>query len=129
MNLIEQFSQMLRIDAIINRKGTGTAQELAERLGISRRSVFNYLDKLRCYGAEIDYCPVRKSFFYVNDKRPQLPIISKQNANKIQGGESFYNFFPRVQVFCTPTFDLCNKLINTEELNDASGFRFSGLGY
>ena len=129
MNLLEQLSLLERLDNLINRKNTGTAQEMAERLDISRRSVFNYLEKLRYYGAEIDFCPIRKSFIYVNENKPQLPIISKLNAKKIQGGESFITFFSRVQDSCTPSFDLCDRLINTEEQNDAGGFGFSKFGY
>jgi biotin operon repressor len=129
MNLIEQLEMLERLDKIIERKGTGTADELALRLKISRRSVFNYLDKLRYYGAEIAFCNTRKSFYYVDDVKPTLPILSKQNSRKIGGGQIFLNNFARVQDFCTPTYDLCNKLINNEEGNDAGGFRYLGFGY
>ena len=30
-----------------------------------------------------------------------------------------------MQIFCIDTSDICNKLTNTEEQNDAGGFRFS----
>jgi biotin operon repressor len=129
MTFIEQLELLQRIDAFINRKGTGTAAEFAERLKVSRRSIFNYLDTLRRLGAEIDYCEHKQSYFYRDNKRPHLPTITKQNANKISGGESFLYYFSEVQNFCTPTSDLCIKLKNTEEQNDAGGFRFSPFGY
>ena len=129
MNLLEQLEMLERLDKLIERKGTGTAEELAIRLGICRRSVFNYMEKLRFYGAEIAFCPTRKSFYYVEDIRPTLPILSKQNSRKIGGGKIFLNNFAGVQNFCTPTFDLCNRLISTEEGNDAGGFRYLGFGY
>jgi biotin operon repressor len=126
MTFIEQLELLERMDAVINRKGTGNATELAQRLKVSRRSVFNYLDTLRRMGADIDYCEHRQSYYYKEDKRPQLPTITKQNANKITGGESFLYYFSEVQNFCTPPSHLCTKLINTEEQNDAGGFRFLG---
>jgi hypothetical protein len=35
---------MQRMYNLINRKGTGLAEEFADRLGICRRSVFNYFE-------------------------------------------------------------------------------------
>ncbi len=121
MTVFNQLALMERMDNLINRKGTGTADELAERLGICRRSVFNYFDKLRERGAEIEFCSQKNSFIYTNDQRPDLPIITKRNADKLRGGKSFLNFFSRVQVFCTPDFDLCTKLKDKEEPDDEAG--------
>jgi biotin operon repressor len=126
MTFIEHLELLERMDAVINRKGTGNATELAQRLKVSRRSVFNYLDTLRRLGADIDYCEHRQSYFYIEDKRPQLPTIAKQNAKKTTGSKNYDYYFLEVQNFCTPTSDLCTKLINTEEQNDAGGFRFWG---
>jgi hypothetical protein len=121
MTIFNQLALMERMDNFINRKGTGTADEFADRLGICRRSVFNYFDKLRYYGAEIEFCSEKNSFIYTDDQRPSLPIIPKQNTNKLRGGESFLNFFSGVQVFCTPAFDLCTKLKDNEEHDDEAG--------
>ncbi len=129
MTYWERTFLMHRIDAIINRKGTGTADELAEKVGISRRNVFYYFEKLREFGADIDFCPHRKSYIYKDDKKPTLPIMSKSNSDKIRGGENIFAFFTGVQNFCTPTNDLCNKLTNHEEQNDAGSFDFSRFGY
>ena len=129
MKLFEQLATLDRLDKLIQRKGTGTAEELAERLNVCRRSVFNYLDKLRDYDAEIAFCPERKSFYYVDDKTPNLPIITKQNLRKLNGGESFLFNFERVQNFCTPTYDLCSRLNNNGQQNDAGGFGCVALEY
>jgi hypothetical protein len=115
MTLIEKLEQLEQMDSIINRKGTGTADELAERLGMCRRSVFYNFDKLRYYGADIVFCYARNSYVYVDDIRPKLPIVPKQNAKKLRGGKTFLNFFSRVQDFCTPASDLCTKLKDNEE--------------
>jgi len=128
MTYIERLQLLERIDGFLKRKQTGTADELAERLGICRRSVFNHFTSLRNMGAEIDYCDYRKSYFYVNDKKARLPIVPKSNSDKLYGGESFLNFFSGVQNFCTPMNDLCNRLTNNEGQNDAGGFRFLGFG-
>jgi hypothetical protein len=93
MALIEQLQLLDRIHGLIVRKGTGTARELASLLGISRSSVFNYFDYLRQLGAEIDYCEFRKSYYYVDNKRPRFHVFSKQESDTIQGGKIIFNFF------------------------------------
>ena len=93
MTLIEQLQLLHRIDKLITRRGTGTAKELGSLVGISRSSVFNYFDTLRSFGAEIDYCELRKSYYYVDNKRPRFHVFSKQESDTIQGGKTFFNFF------------------------------------
>jgi hypothetical protein len=93
MAFIEQLQRLQRMDGLIHRKGTGTAQELGSLVGIARSNVFNYLDILRSLGAEIDYCEFRKTYFYANNTRPRLSIISASNSENLQGGKTFFNFF------------------------------------
>jgi biotin operon repressor len=94
MNFIEQLQLLDRIDKLIARKGTGSARDLASKLGISRSSIFNYLDYLRQLGAEIEYCDVRRSYYYVNNQRPQFKVFSKSDSEHFYGGKIFFNFFP-----------------------------------
>lgn len=53
-----------RIDYLIRIKGTGSARELADKLGISRRNVYYYLDLMKNHGAPIRFCHSRQSFYY-----------------------------------------------------------------
>ena len=75
MTFTEHLRLLQRIDGLIHHKRTGTADALAELLGISRRSTFNYFKDLRVLGADIDYCSDRKSYIYVGNSRPQLPTM------------------------------------------------------
>ena len=124
MTYFDKLRLLERMDGFLSRKRTGTAEEFAETLGICRRSVFYNFDTLRDMGAEIDFCEHQKSYFYVDDKRPHFPVISKSNSDKLRGGENFSNFFLGVQDFCTPTDDLCSRLINNEKQSGAGGFEF-----
>jgi hypothetical protein len=110
------------MNSLISRKGTGTADELAERLGICWRSVYNYIDKLRMYGADIEFCHERNTYFYTDDIQPRLPIVSKLNSRDIHGGESYLINILEVHVFCTSSLDLCIRYSNHHEQNNASGF-------
>ena len=48
----------------IKRECTGDADELAEKLGVSRRTLFNYMEAMRIDGHTINYCRYRKTYYF-----------------------------------------------------------------
>lgn len=64
MNFIEKIE---RLDLKIREGSTGNAAQLAEKLGTSKRSVFNYLKWMKDRGAPITYSRIRKSYVYEHD--------------------------------------------------------------
>ncbi|MBT1689703.1 helix-turn-helix domain-containing protein [Dawidia soli] len=66
MNFTEQLKRLKRVDYYIHT-GTGTADFIASKMGISRRTFFNDLQKLRDMGAEIDFDKSRKCYRYGNN--------------------------------------------------------------
>ena len=72
MTFVEQLHLVRRLHYLIQTKATGCPQNLATRLGISRASVFKYLDELRNLGAEIHYLRDRQSYQYENNFKLQL---------------------------------------------------------
>jgi len=61
---IDALNRLQRIDYLIRIKGTGTADKLAEKLGVSRRNVYYYLELMKNHGAPIKFCHSRQSFYY-----------------------------------------------------------------
>jgi predicted DNA-binding transcriptional regulator YafY len=61
---IDALNRMQRIDYLIRIKGTGTPSQLAHRLGMSKRSVFDYLNLMKNFGAPIKFCSSRQSYYY-----------------------------------------------------------------
>jgi hypothetical protein len=64
MSYIEFLQKIEKLKRQIERENTGTAEELAERLCFSRRTLFNYLDLLKDEGHSIKYCRTRKTFYF-----------------------------------------------------------------
>lgn len=64
----------MRMDILIQKKRTGTPNEFAEKVGVSRSSIFRYIQEMKVsFRAPIDYCDIRKSYRYreefsLNDK-------------------------------------------------------------
>lgn len=63
-NVLERLE---RIDHLIRIKGTGTPADLANRLHISQRSVYQYLNLMREMGAPIKFCPFRETYYYIEE--------------------------------------------------------------
>lgn len=60
----ETLRRIKMIDHLIKIKGTGTAEALGDRLGISRASVYEYLNLMKDNGAPIKFCKFRQSYYY-----------------------------------------------------------------
>ena len=72
MSLTTYHEKMQRIDDLISRGATGTPQELADKMGLSKRMVFVYLQAMRDSGLFIRYCRFSKSYLYTDDQRLEI---------------------------------------------------------
>ncbi len=75
MKFIQQLELLDRLDGLIHRRSTGTPAQLARRLNVSERTVYNLLDAMRALGAEVTYCRERQSYFYEYRVRIQLEAV------------------------------------------------------
>lgn len=85
MRFIEKLQVIERVDGLIRRKATGTADELSTKLGVSRRTVYEIINVMKKMDAPIDYCPNRKSFYYRYECDLSIGFVSN---DKIKGGKT-----------------------------------------
>ena len=57
--------RMEKLQWYIKRECTGSADELAKKIDISRRTLFYYLEILRDEGSDIKFSRIRNTFYYV----------------------------------------------------------------
>ena len=55
---------LLQLDQYIRQKGTGCPPEFARKMGISERSLYEYLKVLKDLGAPIKWSRQDKSYYY-----------------------------------------------------------------
>ena len=55
---------LLQLDQLIRQKGTGSPPEFARKMGISERSLYEYLKVLKDLGAPIKWSRQEKSYYY-----------------------------------------------------------------
>lgn len=89
MTFIEKLQVIERVDALIKRKATGTAEDLAARLGVSRRCVYDIIKVMKDLDAPIEYCQTRKTFYYSADCTLAIGFVS--SSRLIGGNSKFVN--------------------------------------
>ncbi|HEY4287953.1 MAG TPA: HTH domain-containing protein [Puia sp.] len=73
----EIFQRLNRIDHLIRIKGTGTPGQLAEKIGMSERSMYEYIRLMKEFGAPVVYSRSRKSYYYVEDGSFTIRFLSE----------------------------------------------------
>jgi predicted DNA-binding transcriptional regulator YafY len=69
-------NRLKSIDFFIRREITGNARELAEKLEITERSVYNYLSLMKSMGAPIVFSISRQSYVYEDDGQFLIGFVS-----------------------------------------------------
>ncbi len=64
MSLNQQLQLLKRLHELIRRKATGTPEQLAARLEMSRANMYRYLEELKTFGAPVKYCKFRRCYYY-----------------------------------------------------------------
>lgn len=59
--IIERFNN---INRLIKTKSTGTPDQLAKRIHVSKRTIFEFIKVMKEFGAPIKYDRYRRTYFY-----------------------------------------------------------------
>ena len=102
MKVFEYLDRISMMHKLVSGQRTGTPEEFARQLGVSRTSLYELIDELRSRGAPIIYSKSTKTFFYSQPYdiavtcllRPLTYSEEKENA----GGA---NIFPKILFFRT----------------------------
>lgn len=91
MKFAKQIERLQYLDKLIRKGSTGTPDELADRIGVSRSQLYNLIGYLNDIGMMISYSRSKNSFYYdCSNKNLEInfsiKIITEQNAYTIYGG-------------------------------------------
>ncbi len=64
MKAIQHLMRLQRLHLLISRKSTGKPEDLAQRLNVSRATLFRHLEELRAFGAPLEYNKNRETYQY-----------------------------------------------------------------
>ena len=107
MKVFEYLDRISMMHKLVSRQRTGTPEEFARQLGVSRTSLYELIDELRSRGAPIAYSKSAKTFFY---RQPydiavtcSLRPLTYNEEKESSGG---INIFSKILFFRTLLFDL-----------------------
>lgn len=80
MRIFEYLEKLKLFTHLIESEATGTPSEFAERLGISRATLYNVIEELNSMGLGIAYSRTRFTFYYTNSA--QLDVQFKIQVRK-----------------------------------------------
>ena len=93
MTFIEKLKTLERIDQLVRMKATGSAKDLANRLGVSERCVFDIISTFKQLEAPISYCRTSNSYVYQKESYFSYGFFESKKIEtmKIKGGFNFYS--------------------------------------
>ncbi|MFK7812004.1 MAG: HTH domain-containing protein [Maribacter sp.] len=93
MKTIKNLERLQQIHALIENESTGTPGELASRLHVSERLIYNLIEQLKDFNAAICYDRSRRTYYYCDDFGLEVSIsvsvMSNNEVTQIFGGSYF----------------------------------------
>jgi biotin operon repressor len=103
MKLFDFPEKLSIMDKLIRQEHTGTPSELAERLSISRSTLYEVIDELVSRGVEIKYSRTRRTFYYNNNMILDIRFAIIPLTCSIEGHE-LRNFSGGSNIFSSVLF-------------------------
>jgi predicted DNA-binding transcriptional regulator YafY len=74
--------RLIRLDHLINHKSTGTPADCAQKIGISERSLYDYLKILKEMGAPVKFSRGRRTYYYSEGGHFHISFLSKERQER-----------------------------------------------
>ncbi len=90
MTFTQTISRLQLLHKLIKAKATGSPEQLAKQLGVSRSYLYVLLEELKEMNLDVSYSRKNKSFFYKNDVDIellfQIKTLGKDDLTNINAG-------------------------------------------
>mgnify|MGYP001272574115 CR=1 FL=1 len=81
MILITEIQRINRFNDLISHKATGSPEEFAEKLHISKRQLFNLIGFMKDLGADIKYNRSACTYYYTDDFNFEILVRLRGEVN------------------------------------------------
>jgi predicted DNA-binding transcriptional regulator YafY len=72
--------RLIRLDHLIQYKSTGTPADCAQKIGMSERSLYDYLKILKEMGAPVKFSRGRRTYYYSEGGHFHISFLSKEKG-------------------------------------------------
>jgi len=109
MQIFDDLFYFQRIDHLIRTRATGSPDDLAQRIGLSRRHLLRLIGALREQGFPIAFDKCRNTYYYTESVKIRFEVIvGDDELFHIQGGtDNFFEKNLRVPFFGTEAAHIC----------------------
>ena len=112
MKLFVYLERISMMHKLVSRQKTGTPDEFARQLGVSRTSLYELIDEMRSRGAPILYSKSARTFFYRQPYNIEItcslrPLTTIETKNNVGGA----NLFSKILFSRTLPYDLSNVIL------------------
>ena len=81
MDILKYFNQIQAMDNYIRRKATGTPEQFAKKMNLSRSALMEYIKLLKDLNAPIEYDDYKRSYYYIFPCEFKIGFESKYLKN------------------------------------------------
>jgi len=74
MSLSKYIARLQRMDSLIAMKATGSPEEFACKMSLSRSMLFETLQEMKEMGVDIRYSNVRETYYYADFRRIVIKV-------------------------------------------------------
>ena len=106
MKLFEHLERIEKFKKYLEQSKTGTPNEFARKIGVSRSSLYELIDELRSRGAPILYSKSSKTFYYEKPFEISITCKLKPIKDEDQKNYSGGTYLSRILFFRTLQSDL-----------------------
>jgi predicted DNA-binding transcriptional regulator YafY len=79
--------RLIRLDHLISHKSTGTPADCAQKVGISERSLYDYLKLLKEMGAPVKFSRARRTYYYSEGGHFHVSFMAKRTESEYATSE------------------------------------------
>ncbi|MCP4459375.1 MAG: hypothetical protein GY816_15340 [Cytophagales bacterium] len=96
MAFTKYFLRMKRMHLFIKRSATGTPEQFAEKMNMSRSALMRTLSEMKELDAPICYDPIKESYYYCEEVELLVGFtqLGESQMHKRRGGSFFQEIFP-----------------------------------
>lgn len=77
MSFIEQLLLLRRLHNLVQRKATGSSEELMEKLNVSKSGLYRQLELLKNLGAPVRYDRAEQRYYYASEFEWQWEVLRR----------------------------------------------------
>ena len=84
MSLVKYIARLQRMDLLIAMRATGSPDEFAFKMNLSRSTLFEMIQEMKGLGVDIRYSSLSSSYYYADERRIIIKVERMENESSLK---------------------------------------------